>query len=43
LLSYLTQDDYLGLQPGMMAEVHLEISQWNMIGRGTGILKEILQ
>ena len=43
LLSYLTQEDYLGLQPGMMAEVNLEINHWNMIGRGTGILKEILQ
>lgn len=43
LLSYLTQEDYLGLQPGMLAEVNLEISQWNMIGRGSGILKEVLQ
>ena len=43
LLSCLTQEDYLGLQPGMMAEVHLEISQWKIVGRGTGILREILQ
>lgn len=43
LLSYLTQGDYLGMQPGMLVEVNLEISQWLMIGRGKGILKEVLQ
>jgi len=43
LLAHLTQENYLGLQPGMMAEVNLKISQWPMIGRGTGILKDVLQ
>lgn len=43
LLAHLTEEDYLGLKPGMMVEVNLEISQWHMIGLGTGILKEVLQ
>lgn len=43
LLAQLTQEGYFGLQPGMMAKVNLEISQWNMIGEGSGILEEIIQ
>lgn len=43
LLAHLTQEYYLGLKPGMMAELNLEISKWQMIDRGTGILKEVLQ
>lgn len=43
LLSHLTHESYIGLKPGMMAIVELEITDWRMIGLGTGILKEMLQ
>lgn len=43
LLSHLTHESYLGLKPGMMAIIELEISDWSMIGLGTGTLKEVLE
>lgn len=43
LIAHLTHGDYLGLQPGMMAILDLEISEWHMIGLGTGILKEVIK
>jgi len=43
LLSHLSDENYVGLQPGMLAIIDLEISTWKMIGFGTGILKEIIQ
>src|SRR5690606_8096098 len=43
LLSHISSENYLGLQPGMMAVIELEITDWKMIGFGTGILKEIIQ
>ncbi|SFB45472.1 SixA phosphatase family protein [Algoriphagus aquimarinus] len=43
LLAHISDEQYLGLQPGMMAVIDLEISDWKMIGFGTGILKEIIQ
>lgn len=43
LLSHISGENYLGMQPGMMAIIDLEISDWQMIGYGTGILKEIIQ
>lgn len=43
LLSHISDESYLGLQPGMMAVLELEISDWMMIGLGTGVLKEIIQ
>lgn len=43
LISHLTNSSYIGLQPGMMAIIDLEISEWYMIGMGTGVLKEVLQ
>ncbi|RAI94049.1 SixA phosphatase family protein [Algoriphagus yeomjeoni] len=43
LLSHISNENYLGLQPGMMAIIDLEISDWTMIGFGTGVLKEIIQ
>ncbi len=43
LLAHISDEDYLGMQPGMMAVIDLEISDWKMIGFGTGILKEIIQ
>ncbi len=43
LIAHLTHDNYVGLQPGMMAVIELEILEWYMIGLGTGVLKEVLQ
>jgi phosphohistidine phosphatase len=43
LASHLTQSNYIGLQPGMMAVIDLEISDWKMIGLGTGSLKELIR
>lgn len=43
LIAHLTHGDYVGLQPGMMAILDLEISEWYMIGLGTGILREVRQ
>ncbi|MEP0710919.1 histidine phosphatase family protein [Algoriphagus sp.] len=43
LLSHISGENYIGMQPGMMAILDLELSDWQMIGFGTGILKEILQ
>ncbi|UZD23752.1 histidine phosphatase family protein [Algoriphagus halophytocola] len=43
LLAHITNQSYLGMQPGMMAILNLEISDWKMIGLGTGTLREIKQ
>jgi phosphohistidine phosphatase len=43
LVSHISAENYIGMQPGMMAIIDLEISDWKMIGFGTGILKEIVQ
>jgi phosphohistidine phosphatase len=43
LLGHITHGNYLGLQPGMMAMIDLEINEWYMIGLGTGTLKEVIQ
>lgn len=43
LLAYISDENYLGLQPGMLAVIDLEISDWKMVGFGTGILKEVIQ
>ncbi len=43
LASHLTHSSYIGLQPGAMAVLELEISEWNMIGLGTGVLIEVMQ
>jgi phosphohistidine phosphatase len=42
MVSYLTSGDYVGLQPGMMAMLELEIPEWYMIGINTASLREIL-
>lgn len=43
LLAHLTDGNYLGLQPGMMAVLELEVGEWYMIGYQTATLKEVLQ
>jgi phosphohistidine phosphatase len=43
LLSNITGSAYIGLQPGMMAIIELNVPEWNMIGHATGSLREILE
>lgn len=43
LLNYLTGDQYISLQPGMLAIIEILVDDWKEVGRNTGILKEILQ
>lgn len=43
LASHLTHSNYIGLQPGAMAIINLEITEWYMIGLGTGSLIEVRQ
>ena len=43
LQSVITDEGYLGLQPGMMVIIDLHISDWMMIGQATGSLKEVYQ
>jgi phosphohistidine phosphatase len=42
LLSYLTSGDYVGLQPGMLAMLDLEVADWYMIGMHTASLREVI-
>jgi phosphohistidine phosphatase len=39
LVGYLSGDNFLGLQTGMMVELTLELTDWEMISEGIGILK----
>ncbi|TDQ18651.1 phosphohistidine phosphatase [Algoriphagus boseongensis] len=43
LMAHLTDGNYVGLQPGMMGILELEISDWYLIGHNTATLKEVLQ
>jgi phosphohistidine phosphatase len=43
LASHLTHSNYFGLQPGALALIELEFSEWVMVGLGTGTLKEVRQ
>ena len=43
LLSHITLESYLGLDPGMLAVVELQLDDWMMIGKGTGSLLELIQ
>jgi phosphohistidine phosphatase len=43
LLSHISNSNYIGMQPGMLAIIELEVPHWRMIGHGTGTLREILQ
>lgn len=43
LVSYISGEEYINLQPGMMACLDLEITNWKMISSYTGTLREILQ
>jgi phosphohistidine phosphatase len=43
LLSHISNSNYIGMQPGMLARIELEVPHWRMIGHGTGTLREILQ
>ena len=41
LASHLTHSNYIGLQPGAMAILDLEIIDWKMVGLGIGTLNEV--
>lgn len=43
LISHLSEGNYIGLQPGAMGILELEINDWMMVGRGTGRLLELLE
>lgn len=43
LLSHISNSNYIGMQPGMLARIELEVPHWRMIGHGTGTLREILE
>ncbi|RPA69095.1 phosphohistidine phosphatase SixA [Cyclobacteriaceae bacterium YHN15] len=43
LVSYLTEQEFISLQPGMIAKIEIHTGNWNEVGRGTGTLLEILQ
>ncbi|MFD2201234.1 SixA phosphatase family protein [Shivajiella indica] len=43
LISYLTGEEFINLQPGMMAKIEIHVNNWKEIGRHTGTLVEILQ
>lgn len=42
LVSHISAGDYIGLQPGTMAILDLEIADWYMIGMNTASLREVL-
>ena len=42
LLSFLTSGEYVGLQPGMLAILDLEVADWYMIGMHTASLREVI-
>ncbi|EAZ82562.1 SixA phosphatase family protein [Algoriphagus machipongonensis] len=43
LVSHISGESYLNMQPGMMVCLDLEINEWQMVGLNTGILKEVFQ
>jgi len=43
LVAHLSGENYINMQPGMLAHLELEINDWRMLGLNTGILKEIFQ
>ncbi|AFL85114.1 phosphohistidine phosphatase SixA [Belliella baltica DSM 15883] len=43
LVSYIADQGYLSIQPGMMVIIELTIDDWKHLGSGTGIVREVLQ
>lgn len=43
LLAMLTGENFLNMQPGMLAKVELNIDKWGHLGRNSGILLEIFE
>ncbi len=43
LLALITGENFLNMQPGMLAKVELNISKWGHLGRNSGRLLEIFQ
>lgn len=43
LISRITGEKNLNLQPGMMAIMEIHVEDWSMVGKETGVLKKIIQ
>lgn len=43
LVSFITHGQFISMQPGMVAKVALEVDSWDMLGRDTATLLEIMQ
>jgi len=43
LVAHLTGEDFISLQPGMVAKIEIHTGNWEGVGRETGTLLEILQ
>lgn len=43
LVSYIADQGYLHMQTGMMAVIELAVHNWSHLGRGTGMVREVLQ
>lgn len=43
LVSHVADQGYLTIQPGMMVILELTVDDWNLLGIGTGVVREVLQ
>lgn len=43
LLAHLTDENYVGLQPGMMGILEMQLPHWYLVGHNSASLKEILR
>lgn len=42
LVTYLTGNDMISLNPGMLAIIEIVVDEWNQIGKDTGVLREVI-
>ena len=43
LMAHLTDGNYIGLQPGMMGILEMQLPHWYLVGHNSAALKEMLQ
>ena len=43
LMAHLTDGNYIGLQPGMMGILEMQLPHWYLVGHNSAILKEVFQ
>ncbi|MFN3801806.1 SixA phosphatase family protein [Belliella pelovolcani] len=43
LVSAITDQGYLSMQPGMLVIIEVQVDDWKHLGIGTGIVREVLQ